>query len=394
MKIKSVLITIISLVVITTIALCVVLATDILNPTNRQIKLGYKYLTEGNYEAAVLSFNKAIEINPNEMASYLAIVNVYEELEDNDKAYIYMTKMFRALVAENAEITFSNKYTEYIKLFQMKNFDEIFETWYVIALADSDREELRDMVKAYLLRLDNEKYNKIIDEAVKKYRENRINDLLENGYGSTYSAGSIKYTYKNPQWWNGLYETDGMMDNLYVYHKNSRNSGYDGILFAITENEPIEGFESELIENDLGVVYYWNVPIDIQTGDSSEEEYNKMKTEIEFIKETFVIADDSPMGKYTNGDYVTLTGKLMYVNNQNYYDLITDKRVDITHHDADGMGFGTTGETHFRVVSYTDLSEYNGKKVKVSGNLDGVQRGKALNIYDYSIYDAIVEFNE
>jgi len=100
------------------------------------------------------------------------------------------------------------------------------------------------------------------------------------------------------------------------------------------------------------------------------------------------------MGRYTNGDYVTLTGKLIYFDNQGYYSLETDKKVNITHHDANGMGFGTTSETRFRVVSYTDLSDYKGKQVKVSGNLNGAQRGSALNIYDYTIYDAIVELNE
>lgn len=391
MKIKVILITIISLVLVATIATCVVLTTDIFNPAVRQIKLGYKYLTEGNYEEAILAFDKAIEINPNEMASYIAMVNIHEQIEDSDKAYIYMTKMFRALVSEDADITFSNKFSKYTEQLHMKSFDGIFEDWYALALDDVDRKELLDKVKNYLLNLDNEKYSQIIERATEQYRQNKIKDLNENGFSSGCNGNNIKYRFKAPQWWSDLYETDGWMDEHYVYHKNSKAAGYGGVLFVITENEPLDGYESELLENDFGLVYYWNTPTTPQTNSDNEAEYNRMKAEVEFMKETFVIEDNSPMGRYDNGDYVTLTGKLMYVNNQGYYSLITDKEVSITFYDS--TGFGATRENRFRVVTDTNLEDYNGKKVKVSGNIDGTQVGNTSNVY-YSICDAIVELNE
>jgi len=393
MKVKAILISIISLVLVATIAFCVV-STGILNPIGKQIKLGYKYLEEGNYEEAILAFNKAIEIDPNEMSSYIGIINAYEQIEDSEKTYLFATKMFRALVESDNEIDLNSKYGKYAVELHLKTFDEIFEDWYSQALTDTDRKKLRESVAEFLLNIDNEKYSEIIDRAVRKYKEYILNDLLENGAGTTYSAGNTKYTFKRPQWWTDVYSTDGMMDELYVFHNASKNEGYGGVLFAITEDEPLAGYESELIENDLGVVYYWNLPTEQQTGGECEDEYNRMKDEVEIIRQTFMIEDDSPMGRYTNGDYVTLTGKLIYFDNQGYYSLETDKKVNITHHDANGMGFGTTSETRFRVVSYTDLSDYKGKQVKVSGNLNGAQRGSALNIYDYTIYDAIVELNE
>lgn len=391
MKVKTILISIISLVLVVTIVFCVV-STSVLNPIGKQIKLGYKYLEEGSYEEAILTFNKAIEIDPNEMLSYIGIINAYEQNEDDEKKYLFATKMFEVLVESNNKINLNSKYEKYVAELRLKSFDEIFEDWYSEALIDNDRNDLRESVAEYLLNIDYEKYSEIIDRALKKYKEYILNDLLENGVKTTYSAGNTRYTYKVPQWWNDVYSTDGMMDELYVLHNASKNEGYGGILFAITEDEPLAGYESELIENDLGVIYYWNLPTASQTGGECENEYTRMKDEN--IRQTFTIEDDSPMGRYTNGDYVTLTGKLIYFDNQGYYSLETDKKVDITHHDTNGMGFGITSETRFRVVSYTDLSDYKGKQVKVSGNLNGVQRGSALNIYDYTIYDATVELNE
>ena len=38
--------------------------SSINSPYEKQLALGYKYLEEGNYEEAILAFNKAIEIAP------------------------------------------------------------------------------------------------------------------------------------------------------------------------------------------------------------------------------------------------------------------------------------------------------------------------------------------
>ena len=95
MKVKAILICIISLVLVATIAFCVV-STGILNPIGKQIKLGYKYLEEGNYEEAILAFNKAIEIDPNEMSSYIGIINAYEQIEDSEKKIDLFRNRFQA----------------------------------------------------------------------------------------------------------------------------------------------------------------------------------------------------------------------------------------------------------------------------------------------------------
>ena len=36
----------------------------------QQLELGQRYLTEGNYGKAIVAFNKAIELEPNEIQAY------------------------------------------------------------------------------------------------------------------------------------------------------------------------------------------------------------------------------------------------------------------------------------------------------------------------------------
>ncbi len=51
-----------------------------------QYDLGQKYLTEGNYEEAILAFTAAIEIDPKRPEAYLSLADAYEAFGDPDAA--------------------------------------------------------------------------------------------------------------------------------------------------------------------------------------------------------------------------------------------------------------------------------------------------------------------
>ena len=75
--------------------------------SNAQLKecldLGQKYMTEMNYEEAIIAYNKALEVDPKNVEAYQALANIYEFQGDIDQA---RSTMERALVAvpSNAEI--------------------------------------------------------------------------------------------------------------------------------------------------------------------------------------------------------------------------------------------------------------------------------------------------
>ena len=51
-----------------------------------QYDLGMRYLSEGNYEEAIIAFTAAIEIDPNNSDGYLKLAEVYTELDDPEQA--------------------------------------------------------------------------------------------------------------------------------------------------------------------------------------------------------------------------------------------------------------------------------------------------------------------
>ena len=51
----------------------------------QQYDLGVRYLSEGNYEEAVIAFMAAIEIDPKRVETYVALADLYEAMGDADK---------------------------------------------------------------------------------------------------------------------------------------------------------------------------------------------------------------------------------------------------------------------------------------------------------------------
>ncbi|MBQ9991564.1 MAG: tetratricopeptide repeat protein [Lachnospiraceae bacterium] len=59
---------------------------------NEQLDLGQKYLEEGNYEEAVVAFNKAIEIEPMSVEAYLGLAEAYVGTGDLEAAVAALEK--------------------------------------------------------------------------------------------------------------------------------------------------------------------------------------------------------------------------------------------------------------------------------------------------------------
>ena len=65
-----------------------------------QYDLGQKYLTEGNYEEAILAFTAAIEIDPKNPEAYLGLAYVYIAQDDFDSAEEILTRGYELTQSE------------------------------------------------------------------------------------------------------------------------------------------------------------------------------------------------------------------------------------------------------------------------------------------------------
>lgn len=62
----------------------------------KQLNLGQRYLSEMNYEEAVVAFNQAIEINPRNADAYLGLADAYLGLGDEEAAFAALKKGYEA----------------------------------------------------------------------------------------------------------------------------------------------------------------------------------------------------------------------------------------------------------------------------------------------------------
>jgi len=68
-----------------------------------QYDLGIRYLSEGNYEEAIIAFTAAIEIDPKQAEAYIGLADVYTAQGDTEKAVEVLNQALEA-VGENEEI--------------------------------------------------------------------------------------------------------------------------------------------------------------------------------------------------------------------------------------------------------------------------------------------------
>ena len=69
-----------------------------------QYDLGVKYLSEGNYEEAIIAFNAAIEIDPKRPEAYIGLADAYTAQGDLDKAAEILNQALEA-VGENEALS-------------------------------------------------------------------------------------------------------------------------------------------------------------------------------------------------------------------------------------------------------------------------------------------------
>lgn len=104
-------------------ATAVFVAFNIVNNNNnpeRQLALAYKYLEEGNYDEAIIAFNKVIGIDEKNIEARIGLSKVYVKTEEYDKAEDVLNE---ALEIDNKNQTV---YEELIGVYELtENYDRI-----------------------------------------------------------------------------------------------------------------------------------------------------------------------------------------------------------------------------------------------------------------------------
>ena len=108
MRLKKILIGIIAAIVLITAGVCTVIGTGVLNPSEHQFTLGYKYLEEGKYEEAIIAFNKVIKIDNKKIDAYLGKAQAEIGLKDSKNALATIEKAIRIVSESNRAYSKAN----------------------------------------------------------------------------------------------------------------------------------------------------------------------------------------------------------------------------------------------------------------------------------------------
>lgn len=140
------------------------------------LDLGEKYLTEANYEEAIVAFTKAIEVEPKALKAYEGLTNAYIKTENYEKAQEVLQSgisVYEGLAEDEKTDEFKLIYEELLKLeekirqyLDAENSSDVeeneSETLAEIDLTDAEQERLVAEVK--------EKYGSILEQVVAEIR--------------------------------------------------------------------------------------------------------------------------------------------------------------------------------------------------------------------------------
>ena len=142
-----------------------------------QYELGMKYVSEGNYEEAIIAFEAAIEIDPKSADTYLALADVYEAQGD--------TESLQAILEQGLEATGDVRFQE--------RLDSLEEA----ALAEEEETEAQHVTvggRRYTEITVQGEIVKTLDVYKDKYDEYLELYHIEGGHGFSWSVYGIRFS--------------------------------------------------------------------------------------------------------------------------------------------------------------------------------------------------------
>ena len=123
LKSKRVIITIVIVVIVLTgiITTVSITGSNTSRTAAKQLSLGEKYLSELNYEKAIIAFNKVIEIEPRNIKAYMGLSEAYTGLNQTDEAIRILVDAIEVIEETKEDIGESPDYSEdvYLRLAEL-----------------------------------------------------------------------------------------------------------------------------------------------------------------------------------------------------------------------------------------------------------------------------------
>lgn len=231
MKKKGILIGTILLVIIATIVTCFMMSGR--NTLESHLKLAVKYFNEGNYEEAILEFDKAIKIDDKIFHIYLAKANAEIETGNNDAALESTIKMVELLKVndEIANKTMLQAHTILLDMYNTSKYKEkedLLIWFYEAAYGNEKYAEYLSWIEDYL----PDEYDVSMEWIREEYSENMQEKYIAS-YERVLSSykkalkNNFEYDYINGEEFEKVYPD--------VNSELAANGGVSGLKYSLTD---------------------------------------------------------------------------------------------------------------------------------------------------------------
>lgn len=250
-KSKNLLIAIISISGIILVGVVIVLIMIFSQPNtnselSEQISLGEKYLTEENYDEAIVAFKKAIQIDPNDPQLYIQLADAYIGKGDKDSAVETLENGYKTTGSEEIkkklnELKNEIEYEKYISNgnneLSNKKYDKAIENFEKAnKLMPTKTEAYIGAGNSYIAKDDIENAKIILNKGYEKTKDEKIKKMLDE-LKDDYSDLTI--------------ETGNMTDDdIKSEWKNMKNLNVEYPIFK-TKNEKLGEFLDENITQKI-----------------------------------------------------------------------------------------------------------------------------------------------
>lgn len=327
----------IAVVVIT--LLCVAVPLSMTYAKTMKIKknteLGNKYIMQGNYEEAVLSFSKVINIDKQNIPARMGIIKAYIESKNYDEALSFAN--------EALEIDYENTATQ----------KKMFDLYFIIAQKSIENKQYDSAENAVnkALRIDNKNisfYNGIADSYINQEEIISAVNLLKTATSLTNDEQlktKLKVLYKNSTGNSpGNIENGGYVvsDDNYLY------IGFDNGIYKIDRNNK---YSKTKMPNTQGYTQYLNIDknylyFSSTTYSGSNNDVGKdliCKIKLDGSESKILFEGNDAFGDY--GSYLTLkNGRLFFIN----------KSGNIVSIDTEGKNLTTVCKDNCESISISD----------------------------------------
>ena len=363
------------------------------NRRDRQLALAEKYMSELNYEAAILAYRAAIEIDPKNVEAYLGAVEAYKLLNNSDDTiamYEQALEMLSELDEQDkaASIEYVDKiyltassvyadYTQMINSFNQYSVDESYintttQDYLNIADALTDSGNYSEALNIYEEILKNDSNN----DNIKKSMLDCIKKYVESLKESKDYAGINQLKKDYPEY-NDTIDYDDILNELEDVIKEVDENGYYYIPWEIT------GLDDHVMN--------WQ-----------DQNLEKAMRKITGIEEREIMLSDVYNYTYLNLSYCNISNitALTELRNIKELNLCGDKVSDITILNKIGT-LESIDLSYNNLTDITALADLTAlKTLKLSGNiikdfsvLNGLTNLTSLTIEDFVECNAVEEYN-